>query len=564
MPHSARLRFVLILSLLSTALSAAAQASLNVESSKLSGKYLDSVRRFADSVLENGRDKYGAHHGPLFVDGLDVDTLEPVRWKKKGETWVLCDFANQQALMRTLDGFSTLTADKKYRQAAEDATRDALSRLSATNGLLYWGGHMAWDLEAERPVGQYPDIHELKDHEPYFELFWRVDPGKTKRLCGAIWAAHVLDWSLLDYNRHARTETSGEPQWDQSFNENVEVPFPSVKENLSFAMVTPSLMNAGVALATLDNNSNALICTRRLVYRWQQARDPKTGLSGGQLSYRKKDRAQEALGHVYTNINEAKIVASYHQIDRYHHLPLAQMQEGERLLAHGGDCVAVGREFIDWASEDLKVYAKYCYDVKSAHFIALLTDGTPIRWQEAHAGYYNAASFAPAKPDGYILWSYAQAFRLTHDPEHWKMEQNLARALGLGDIGQTPADQPKLALDTVTNDWRFIYALLEMRRATGNQNFTKLACRIADNLLKMQSASGLFPRPGRHFARTGDEIPLALLHLAAALQERDASLPQPVLDNAFFHCEYDGELAPKKPGIEDNRVYDNSLFYGPN
>jgi len=53
----------------------------------------------------------------------------------------------------------------------------------------------------------------------------------------------------------------------------------------------------------------------------------------------------------------------------------------------------------------------------------------------------------------------------------------------------------------------------------------------------------IFPRPKRHYARTPDEIPLALLHLATTLLGRDAPRPQAILDNAFFHCEYDGEVS---------------------
>src|SRR5688572_6420467 len=85
--------------------------------------YLKAVRTFADMVLEHGRDTYGKTHTPLFSDGLQAETSEPVRWKKGGQSWVLCNFASQQALMRTLDGLSALTKDRKYRQAAEDASR---------------------------------------------------------------------------------------------------------------------------------------------------------------------------------------------------------------------------------------------------------------------------------------------------------------------------------------------------------------------------------------------------------------------------------------------------------
>ena len=43
-------------------------------------KYLDAVREFADNVLKYGRDTYGPKHTPLFVDGLNVHTREPVKW----------------------------------------------------------------------------------------------------------------------------------------------------------------------------------------------------------------------------------------------------------------------------------------------------------------------------------------------------------------------------------------------------------------------------------------------------------------------------------------------------
>ncbi|UCE46324.1 MAG: hypothetical protein JSW47_11955 [Phycisphaerales bacterium] len=43
-------------------------------------KYLDAVRTFADNVLKYGRDTYGPKHTPLFVDGLNIHTHEPVKW----------------------------------------------------------------------------------------------------------------------------------------------------------------------------------------------------------------------------------------------------------------------------------------------------------------------------------------------------------------------------------------------------------------------------------------------------------------------------------------------------
>jgi len=527
-----------------------------------SERYLSAVRSFADSVLEHGRDTYGPKQTPLFVDGLQVETLEPVRWKKGGRTWVLCNFASQQALMRTLDGLSALTKDERYRQAAEDAARYALEHLRSANGLIYWGGHIAWDLDQDRAVGEYKDVHEMKNHQPDYALLWRVDAKETQRLLEAIWATHILDWTLLDYNRHAKTELPARPQWNHEFREKVEVPFPAIGQNLSFALVTPSLIDAGAALAVLGRDTNALLWTRRLVNRWQQGRDPKTGLSGGQLSYRKDDRAQATLGHVHPNINEAKIIATYHATGRYLDIPLAQMQAAEQLIAAGGQCAKVGKEFIRWAADDLKTYAKYCYAPKSGQFIAMMTDGTPIRWQEARAGYYDTSSFAPRGPNARILWNYAMAYRLTRNKALWKTARTVAKALDLGDIGQPDSKHRNMRYDTPAANWEYIYALLELNQATHDRSFLKLASRVADNLLQTQTKTGLFPRPAYKYARTGDQIPLAILHLAAALDDRESLLPPATLDNGFFHAEFEGATLKQKPGIVDNRTYDGSVFYG--
>jgi len=542
-----------------------ASVGRGVEPQKDRQRYVEAVRTFANTVLEHGCDTYGKRHTPLFVDGLQVETFEPVRWKKDGQTWVLCNFASQQSLMRTLDGLSALTGDEHYRQAAKRAARYALKHLHSPNGLLYWGGHMAWDLDQERPVGEYPNIHELKTHQPYFPLLWRANAKDTRRLLEAIWAGHVVDWSLLDYNRHAETDVPSHLQRNHPFREDVKVPFPSVGNNLSFANVTPPLLNAGVALAVLGKDGNALTWTRHLAYRWQQGRDPITGLCGGQLSYRKSDWAQVVLGHVHPTINEAKIVASYHRTGRYHEIPLAQMEAAEKLIAAGGKCAEIGREFIRWASGDLKTYGKRCYDPKSGKFIARMTDGTAIKWQESRVGYYGPSSFAPAGPDSIILWHYAMAFRLTRDAAHWNMAREFARTLALGDIGEADAAQRQLRFDTPAADWRLIYPLLELAKAvpTGRNSFLKLASHLGDILLKLQCETGLFPRPGRVYARTGDEIPLAILHLAAALDDKESLLPPPMLDNAYFHCEYDGAKGPN-PNIDDHRTYDIDVFYGSN
>jgi len=509
--------------------------------------YLKAARAFADTVIEHGRDTYGEQKTPLFVDGLHAKTLEPARWKCRGETWVLSNFASQQPLMRLLDGLTAMTGDKKYAQTAEDAARHALKHVVAPNGLLYWGGHMAWDLDAEKPVGQYADAHEMKGHQPYYRLMHRVDPASTRRLMETVWGSHILDWTRLDYNRHGSVNKPRPAQWDHAFDEHLEVPFPAQGGNLSFCNVTPPLTHAGVMLALLEDHDDALVWTRRLLYRWQQGRHPTTGLCGGQLSYREHDRAQDALGHVHPTINEAQIVAGYHQKSRYHHLPLVEMQAAEALIESGGKRAESGRELLDWASDDLKVYARECYDNESGKFVARMIDGTALRWREAKSDYYVPSSFAPLSADGTIVWAYAMAYRLTGDEEHAEMARTLGARFGKdGDVA----------------DWRLIYALLDFYQATGDPGALRLACGVADHLLTWRAESGLFPRPGREYARTGDEVPLALLHLAAAIEGHREVLPRAMFDSRFFHCEFHGDLKEHQKKRADRRTYDNYVYYG--
>ncbi len=535
------------------------QACRAVEPASKATKYLESVQAFADTVLEHGRDTYGDEKTPLFVDGLHAKTLEPVRWKKDGETWVLCNFASQQNLLRTLDGLSALSGDLKYRTAAEDATGEALQRLRAPSGLLFWGGHLAWDLDQDKPVGQGNDAHEMKGHQPYYQLMYRVAPKETVRLMEAIWGGHILDWARLDYNRHASVRRAGRPQWDHEFIQDLEVPFPSVGDNLAFCNVTPSLIHAGTELAILSDSSDALVWTERLVDRWQQGRDEKTGLCGGQLSYREQDRAQEALGHVHPTINEAKMVVSYHQSSRYHDLPLVQMQAAQALRKTGdARHAAFAQKLIDTAASDLKVYARECYDAQSGKFIGRMTDGTAIQWQQAKTGYYVPESFAPCGPDGDLFWGYALAFRLTGDEQLKPMIDKIGSQLGLWPVDAVG----KPAEPFACSDWRTVYALLELADATGDDRYLELACRVGDNLVATQADSGLYPRREREYARTGDDIPLALLHLAASLSGRRDTIPAAVFDRRFFHCEYHGPLEEHQKKRADTRTYDHYVFYG--
>jgi hypothetical protein len=345
------------------------------------------------------------------------------------------------------------------------------------------------------------------------------------------------------------------PQWDHTFDADVEVPY-KIDGRLSFVNVTVPLSYNGVMLSILDNNDDALKWTQRLIYRWQQGKDSKTGLCGGLLNNFKHDRAKMTLRHIHPKINEAKLVASYNQTCRYHELPLAQIQSGETLLKAGGKYAEVGCKFIIWALEDLKIYADRCYDADTEKFTSMMTDGTPLQWQKAKKGYYYPEALSPRDPDETLLWGYAMAYRISKDKTYWNMVRQCGKFMGIGDIGLPNGKEQALNFDTDKLDHRIIYTLLELYRATDDRSMMQLACRIGDNLVKSQTETGLFPKPGRKYARTGSDTPLVLLHLAAVIDGKSNQMPMvPIFDTRFFACEY------YNPG-KKTEIYDNAVFYG--
>jgi len=237
---------------------------------------LRAVREFADNVLTYGRDTYGSQRTPLLADNVNVETREPFRWKYKGKDRIVSDLASQQILFRVFDGLSKLTDDTKYHQVAVEATRYTFAHLQHPPGLIDWGGHRAFDLINDEPFGYAPASHELKSHYPYYELMWQVDPNATQRFIEAFWNAHILDWSVLDFNRHGYYNTKMGPLWK---NEYKDGPVFFRSKGLTFVNTGSDLIYAGALLYKLSGQGSPLVWAKRLAHRYLETRDPKTGLA---------------------------------------------------------------------------------------------------------------------------------------------------------------------------------------------------------------------------------------------------------------------------------------------
>ncbi|MFP4250469.1 MAG: pectate lyase, partial [Armatimonadota bacterium] len=181
---------------------------------------IEAVQFFADTLIEHGRDTFRDEQTPLFVDRLNMETLEAVPGKDgEGNEVMPSNLARHQNLFRALVGLTNLTGEAKYRQAAEDAIRYHFEHLTPDCGLLQWGGHRWIDLYTGKHTGDKAMAHELKFHLPFYELMWEVDSAATERFIKALWNAHVVNWGTLDMNRHGSYERELGALWDNEFGD---------------------------------------------------------------------------------------------------------------------------------------------------------------------------------------------------------------------------------------------------------------------------------------------------------------------------------------------------------
>ena len=517
-------------------------------------KYFNAVRKFADNVLKHGKDVYGPKHTPLFVDGLNIHTYEPAQWKRDGQIWILSNMASQQNLFRVLDGLTDITEDAEYRQAAVEAIEYAFANLRSPNGLLHWGGHVAYDAKADKLcMEQYS--HELKCNYPYYELMWRADPKATSKFLETFWAAHILNWSNLEMNRHGNMKKDFANPWQ---NEYKAEPVFFWGTGLSFINTGSDLFYAGAMLSRLSGNKEPLVWAKRLAYRYVETRNPKTGIGGYQFSQSRTascapgirgDRAQYQYGDDFKDhfVVEGTLFPCYGDTPAVKPR-ICQFLLGEML---GKD----GKEFTQWALEELRAWGKAAYRKKDNSFIPMLTDGTSMEGYVCKKdGYFG--------PKGRVLkagragpmdfWAYALTYRVTNDKFMWEMARNIAKGNGYGDIGVSKNAQPNLNLGIRDSSPALLLGFLELHKKTGKSAFLQMAREIGDNILSERFYKGFFVRSRKHiYAKFDTSEPLVLLHLDAAVKAKPALVPQVWPSTSYFHCPYDGI----------GRTYDNSAIY---
>jgi len=493
-------------------------------------RFVDSVAEYANNVLKLCHDKYGDKETPLLTDGIYFKTGEPAKW----EEYVISNLACQQNFLRTLDGLSALTGEPKYQEFARQWIGYALNELQdSASGMLYWGGHANYDLINNKPlVGN----HELKCVYPYYSYLYGVNSEAASFLMEGIWHKHVKDWSSLLFNRHG--EYSGwdrEAAWEHEYSGG---PLPIIDNTmLSFINTGSDLIYAGSILAKLSDNGKPLLWAKRLLNRYDEVRNEKTGLGGYQFNHRDPCRVRISFKKPWSHredVNETTVLKNGVIQTRYGKAAIVWLNLFEELGA------AEGQEFLDFTVKDLTAIGEHAYDFSDHSFTPLLVDGTKLQPSDCveGAGYCSPRSLEKMPASGLMFLVHAKAYRITGEKFFWKMARNLAQGLGWEEIFDATDEQSAELQTAITEGYQTpiahqdnissLLGLMELYRATDQKDYLSLAISHGNQLVQTYFTDGFFTTGGKSsssYASIDSPLPLALLQLAAAAGHEAVDLP---------------------------------------
>ncbi|MGG4146720.1 hypothetical protein ABEW34_26775 [Paenibacillus algorifonticola] len=526
-----------------------------MEKSTRDQQRLNTVITFADHVLKEGKSRSGWEASPLFADGIDVRTKEPVTWRfPGGREAVMSNLASQQNLFRTFVGLSRLSGDQQYENAAKLAIKFHFDHLQSPCGLLQWGGHRLIDLKTLQVAGAEEKngmVHELKNHFPYYELMYEVDPAATIHYIRALWNAHVFNWSSLEISRHGSFGLKSSRLWAHEFRDTE--PFSEVS-GLSFLNAGNDLIYAAGMLYKLAGEKGALLWLKRLARQYNKARNTDTGLGAYQFNQARKmyhtnddsnthsrfgDRAGRQFGPEFGGAAlEGKMLLEAQASTVYYENTLMQLQ----LVSTIGEVV---KELAQWSRQGLGAFLKYGYLPEKNAFKPMLTDGTDLSgYALKRDGYYGdkGAIIGQFPATSKFLLSYVRTFIQTGDESLWEAARSIAKGNGLGDIGREPGVEADLDFNAPCDDARALYAMLDVYLKFGHSQYLEMARRIGDNIVGRKFHFGYFlPASNCKYANFDAAEPLALLALHAAIEAKQHCVPAFIDGKGFFHANMQAE-----------------------
>jgi hypothetical protein len=184
-----------------------------------SSPYLGYVYKYADTMLEKGRDTYGPQKTGLFLSALDRTAMAPLttrptapagirREDRAGEPWLELVGANPQLdenFLRLLYVLRGLSSQAKYGDAADKALKFFIENAASTEtGLLCWGEHLFWNVMTDEPGPKDPGaVHEFSRPWVLWDKCYELAPEASRKFALALWNHQIANQTNGAFDRHA-------------------------------------------------------------------------------------------------------------------------------------------------------------------------------------------------------------------------------------------------------------------------------------------------------------------------------------------------------------------------
>src|SRR6266540_3784048 len=175
--------------------------------------FLPVVYRYADAMLERGRDTYGPQKTGLLLSALDRATLAPLTNRPNGLALMRpgkpsgANLQHDENLLRLLYTLSELSAKPRYREAADAELKWFLENArSPATSLLPWGEHMSWDPINDQPVdasGAEEGGHRFFRPWLLWDRCFALAPDASRKFALGLWEHQIANHNTGAFHRRA-------------------------------------------------------------------------------------------------------------------------------------------------------------------------------------------------------------------------------------------------------------------------------------------------------------------------------------------------------------------------
>lgn len=181
--------------------------------------YLTAAQRYAEALLEHGRDTSGSQPSPLFAVAMNRQNYQrgnfPAIAGIRSSDRILngANPMHDANLYQVLYALTALTGNARYGEEADRTLTFFFEHCqSPQTGLMAWGEHLGWDFDRDALSGGKAETHEFFRPWVLWDRCFALAPEACLRFARGLWENQIHNHETGEFSRHARwsrRETAG-------------------------------------------------------------------------------------------------------------------------------------------------------------------------------------------------------------------------------------------------------------------------------------------------------------------------------------------------------------------